>query len=59
MESVCLGSEGNDFHMVETAKENEQCPNVFVRCLGIHIILLSEEERRFLLGVYTESRSDK
>ena len=41
------------------AKENERCPNVFVRSLGIYKILLSEEERKFLLGVYTESKSDK
>ena len=41
------------------AKENEQCPNVFVRSLGMHEILLSEEEHRFILGVYTKSKSDK
>ena len=41
------------------AKENERCSNVFVRSLGIHKILLSEEERKFLLGVYTKSKSDK
>ena len=41
------------------AKENERCPNVFVRSFGIHRILLSEDERKFLLGVFTESRSDK
>ena len=41
------------------AKENERCPNVFVRSLGIHKIILSEEERKFLLGVYTKSKSDK
>ena len=40
-------------------KENERCQNVFVRSLGIHKILLSEEERNFLLGVYTKSKSDK
>ena len=40
-------------------KDNERCPNFLVRDLGIHTILLSEEERKFLLGVYTESRSDK
>ena len=42
-----------------TAKVNERCQNVFVRCLGIHNILLSEEERKFLLGECTESKSDK
>ena len=26
------------------AKENERCQNIFVRSLGIHEILLSEEE---------------
>ena len=41
------------------AKESERCLNVFVRSLGICKILLSEEERKFLLGVYTESKSDK
>ena len=41
------------------AKENERCPNIFVRSLGIRIILLSEEERKFLLGVYMDSNSDK
>ena len=40
-------------------KENERNPNIFVRCLGIHRILLSEEERKFHLGVLTKSRSDK
>ena len=40
-------------------KENERCPNVFVRSVGIHKILLLEEERKFLSGVYTESNSDK
>ena len=44
---------------VGAAKENERCPNVFVRRVGIHRIQLSEEERKFPLGVYTESRSDK
>ena len=38
------------------AKENERCPNVFVRSLWIHKIQLSEEERKFLLGVYTKSK---
>ena len=41
------------------AKENERCPNVFVHSLGIHKILLSEEERKCLLDVYTKSKSDK
>ena len=41
------------------AKENERCPNVFVRSLWIHKIVSSEEERKFLLGVYTKSKSDK
>ena len=58
IESVCLSSEGKEFHIAGAAKENERCPNVFVHSLGIHI-LLSEEERKFLLGVYTESKSDK
>ena len=34
-------------------------PIVFVRSLGIHKILLPEEDRKFLLGLLTESRSDK
>ena len=59
MKSVCLSSEGKEFPVVGAAKENERCPNVFVRSLWIHRILLSEEERGFLLGVYTESNSDK
>ena len=41
------------------ARENERCPNVFVHSLRIHRILLSEEECRFLLGMWNESRSDK
>ena len=41
------------------AKLDERYPNVFVLSLGKHIVLLSEEERKFLLGVYTESNSDK
>ena len=41
------------------AKENERCQNVFVCSLEIHDILLSEEERKFLVGVYTKSKSDK
>ena len=53
-----MSSEGKEFHIVGAAKENEQCQNVFVRSLGIHKILLSEE-RKFLLGVYTKSKSDK
>ena len=40
-------------------KENERCPNVFVRTLGKHGIILSKAERRLLLGVLNESRSDK
>ena len=59
IESVCLSSVGKEFHTVGAAKENERCPNVFVRNLWIHRILLSEEECKFLLGVYIESRSDK
>ena len=59
IESVCLSSEGKEFHIVGAAKENERCPNVFVRSLGIHKILLSEEECKFLLGVYIERNSDK
>ena len=50
---------GKEFHIVGAAKENERCPNVFVRCLGIHAILLSAEERKLFLGVKTESKSDK
>ena len=41
------------------AKENERCQIVFVRSLGIHKILLSKEVRKFLLGVFTKSKSDK
>ena len=51
VESICLSSEGKEFHIVGPAKENKQCPNIFVRSLGIHRILLSEEECKFLLGV--------
>ena len=43
-------SEGKEFHIVGPAKENERCPNFFVRSLGIHRIP-SSEDRRFLLGV--------
>ena len=59
IESVCLSSVGKEFHIVGAAKENELCPNVFVRSLWIYKIILSEEECKFLLGVLTESRSDK
>ena len=59
LESVCLSSEGKEFHIVGAAKENERCPNVFVRNLGIHRIPLTEDDRKFLLGVYTMSKSDK
>ena len=58
MESVCLSSEGKEFHIVGAAEENERCPNVLVRSLWTHRILLPEEERKFPLGVYTESKSD-
>ena len=59
IESVCLSSEGKEFHIVGAAKENKRYPNVFVRSLGIHNIPLSEEGRKFLLGVCTKSKSDK
>ena len=60
MESVCQSSEDKEFKIfVEATKDNERCPKVIVRSLGIHKILLSEEERKFLLGVHTESNSDK
>ena len=39
------------------AKENEGYPNV--HSLWIRKIQLSEEERKFILGEYTESISDK
>ena len=45
-----------NFILCGAAKENQRCSNVFVRNLGIHGILLSEEERKCLLGVLTESR---
>ena len=51
IESVCLSSVCKEFHIVGAAKENERCPNVFVRNLGIHRISLSDEERKFLFGV--------
>ena len=59
METVCLSSEGKELHIVGASKLNERCPNVFVHSLGKHIVLLSEEEGKFLLGVYTKSKSDK
>ena len=59
IESVCLSSEDKEFHIVGAAKENERCPNVFFRSLGINKIILSEEEHKFLLGVYIKSKSDK
>ena len=34
IESVCLSSEGTEFHIVGAEKENERCPNVFVRSFG-------------------------
>ena len=34
-----------------SAMENERCPNVLIRSLGMHEIILSEEEHNFLLGV--------
>ena len=54
---MCLSSEGKELHIVWAAK-NVRCPNIFVHSLGIHRIILSEE-RKFILGVKTESRSDK
>ena len=44
---------------MEAVKENERCPNVFVCSIGIHKILLSEEDHKSLFGVYTESKLDK
>ena len=32
-----------------TAKENERCQNAFVRCLGIHNIILSKKSVNFFL----------
>ena len=58
-ESVCLSSKGKEFHIVGPAKENERCPNVFVRSLVMHRILLSEEGHKFLFCAYTKSKSDK
>ena len=52
-----MSSEGKELYIVSAAKENERCPNVFFRSLWIHEILLSEEERKFLLGEYTKSKS--
>ena len=51
IESVCLSDEGKKCHIVGAAKDNERCPNVFVHSLGIHRIVLSEEECKFILGV--------
>ena len=59
MESVCLRPEGKEFHIVGAASQNERCKNVFVLSLGIHRIVLSEEEHKFFWGVYTKSKSDK
>ena len=59
IESVCLCSEGEEFHIVGAANENERYQNVFVCSLRKHEILLSEEERKCILGVYTKSKSDK
>ena len=59
IESICLSSEGKEFHIVGAATENERCPNVFVRTFGIDRIPLSKAERKLLLGVLNESRSDK
>ena len=59
IEEICLSSEGKEFHIVGAAKENERCPNVFVRSLGIDKMPLSDVEREFLLGVHTECKSDK
>ena len=41
------------------ATENERCANVIVRTFGIDRIPLSKAERKLLLGVLKESRSDK
>ena len=46
-----ISSVGGEFHIVGAAKENERCPNVFVRSLWTHRILLSEVESKFLFGV--------
>ena len=59
IESEYLSSEGKKFHIVGAARENERCPNVFVRSLGIHKIILTEEERKFFVGAYTKSKLDK
>ena len=42
-------------YIVGDAEKNERCPIVFVCNLWIHRILLSEEERKFILGEQTES----
>ena len=47
IESVCLSSVVTEFHIERSAKENERCPNVFVRSLGIHRIPLSEKNVNF------------
>ena len=51
IETVCLSFLGKEFHIVGAVKENERCPNVFVRSLWIHRIPLSGEERKCVLGV--------
>ena len=51
IESVCLSSVGTEFHIAWAAKKNERCTSVYVCILGIHIILLSVEERKFALDV--------
>ena len=50
IESIYLSSDGKKIHIVGAAKENERCPNEFVRSFGIHRILLPEEECKFLVG---------
>ena len=51
IESVCKSYEGEELHIVGSAKEDERCANVFVRNLWIHRILLSYENRKFPLGL--------
>ena len=56
---MCLRNEGKEFHIVELQGEYERCPSVFVHSLWIHRNILLEEERKFLLGVCTRSKSNK
>lgn len=58
-EEICLMSEGREFQVLGAKKEKDRSPYFLVRMTGVCRMRVSNDDLRFLDGVYTERQEHR